>query len=244
MKMMLAVQFALVTVLMYACFCSAYKVTGPAETPLEQRDSPNTEIQPQESIGKRFFIHRGPPGPRGPPGSPGHSGLRGSPGSQGPPGPKGPAGPQGPPGDMELNWKQCVIKTLDEEKDIGLIMECTFEKLSDDTALQVYSNGVLGIFNCNSCCKRWYFTFNGQECRAPAPIAGLVYMRTGAYPNAVKEPLRVRTIEGACERIPRGNVTVGFWVGNCGGVYGDANARTGFGSVFRIFVEETPPPED
>ena len=69
-------------------------------------------------------------------------------------------------------------------------------------------------------------------------------MRTGAYPNAVKEPLRVRTIEGACERIPRGNVTVGFWVGNCGGVYGDANARTGFGSVFRIFVEETPPPED
>ena len=44
MKMMLAVQFALVTVLMYACFCSAYKVTGPAETPLEQRDSPNTEV--------------------------------------------------------------------------------------------------------------------------------------------------------------------------------------------------------
>ena len=83
---------------------------------------PFFQIQPQESIGKRFFIHRGPPGPRGPPGSPGHSGLRGSPGSQGPPGPKGPAGPQGPPGDMELNWKQCVIKTLDEEKDIGLIM--------------------------------------------------------------------------------------------------------------------------
>ena len=68
-------------------------------------------------------------------------------------------------------------------------------------------------------------------------------MRTGAHPNTVKEPLRVRTIEGACEAIPSGKVKVGFWVDNCHG-YGDANARTGFNTVFRIFVEEMSPPQN
>ena len=43
LKMTLTVQFSLVTVLLYACFCSASKVTGP-ETPLEQSDSHNTKV--------------------------------------------------------------------------------------------------------------------------------------------------------------------------------------------------------
>ena len=43
LKMTLTVQFTLVTVLLYACFCSASTVTGP-ETPLEQSDSHNTEV--------------------------------------------------------------------------------------------------------------------------------------------------------------------------------------------------------
>lgn len=249
--MTLTVQFSLVTVLLYACFCSASKVTGP-ETPLEQSDSHNTKIQQQESLRKRFFFHlpRGPQGPRGhrgspgPPGKtgqPGKAGPQGSPGPQGRPGPEGPAGPQGPP--MESNWKQCVYKDLDQEKDIGLIVECFFKKRSNDTGLHVYFNGVLSLYNCNKCCKRWHFTFNGKECDAPAAIDGIVYMRSGASPNAVNELLRVRTIEGACETIPSGNVTVGFWVGNCLG-YGDADARTGFKSVSRIFVEELPPPQN
>ena len=41
--MTLTVQFSLVTVLLYACFCFASKVTGP-ETPLEQSDSHNTKV--------------------------------------------------------------------------------------------------------------------------------------------------------------------------------------------------------
>ena len=42
---MLPVQYALVTVLLFPCFCSAYKVTGP-EIPIEQDNplSDNTEI--------------------------------------------------------------------------------------------------------------------------------------------------------------------------------------------------------
>ena len=50
-------------------------------------------------------------------------------------------------------------------------------------------------------------------------------MRTGAEPNALKELLRVRHIEGLCENIPKGEVKVGFWVGNCRG-WSDADART------------------
>ena len=125
---------------------------------------------------------------------------------------------------------------------LQILQECNFKKNSDDTSLRVFYNGVLSIFNCNDCCKRWYFTFNGAECSAPLPIDGVVYMRTGAEPNALKELLRVRHIEGVCENIPKGEVKVGFWVGNCRG-WGDADARTAWNSVARIYVEEMPPPQ-
>ena len=68
-------------------------------------------------------------------------------------------------------------------------------------------------------------------------------MRTGASPNAVKELLRVREIEGACGNIPKGKVRVGFWVGDCAGYDAEAHARTGFRSTSRIYVEEIPPPQ-
>ena len=43
LKMMLAVQLALVTVLLFGCFCSAYEVTG-TENPLAQRNFNNKEV--------------------------------------------------------------------------------------------------------------------------------------------------------------------------------------------------------
>lgn len=234
---MLAVQFALVTVLVCACFCSASMVTGP-EIPLEQSDSHNAG---EESLSKRFFIrgppghpgpkgHPGHPGPPGRPGQPGNVGPQGSPGPQGQPGPEGPAGPPGPA--LERYWKQCVYKGRNQEKDTGVIVECFFMKRSDDTGLHVYFNGVVSLFKCKKCCKRLHFTFNGKECDAPAAIDGLVFMRRG----------RVRTIEGACETIPSGKVTVGLAVGNCNG-FSQSKARTGSNSVSRIFVEELPPPQ-
>ena len=51
---------------------------------------------------------------------------------------------------------------------------------------------------------------------------------------------RVRHIEGVCEKIHKGTVRVGFWVGNCAG-YGSADADTGWNSASRIYVEEVPP---
>ena len=51
-----------------------------------------------------------------------------------------------------------------------------------------------------------------------------------------------RHIEGVCEKLRKGTLRVGFWVGNCAG-YGSANAFTGWNSVSRIYVEEIPPPQ-
>ena len=118
--------------------------------------------------------------------------------------------------------------------------ECAFKKMSDNTGLRVFWNGNLRIYNCNYCCRRWYFTFNGTECSAPAAIDGIVYMALG---DSRRQDLhRVRQIEGVCEKVHKGTVRVGFWVGNCAGVK-SADALTGWRSVSRIYVEEVPPPQ-
>ena len=117
----------------------------------------------------------------------------------------------------------------------NFLQDCVFTKNVSDTALHVYWTGVLRIYHCNNCCKRWYFTFNGAECSAPLPIDGVVYMATGGNKNLN----RVRHIEGHCNNIHKGKVRVGFWIGNCPG-YGNADGETGWNSVSRIFVEEVP----
>ena len=49
-------------------------------------------------------------------------------------------------------------------------------------------------------------------------------------------------MEGICDKIHKGTVRVGFWVGNSAG-YKSADAYTGWNSVSRIYVEEVPPPQ-
>ncbi|KAL9975711.1 hypothetical protein ACROYT_G012902 [Oculina patagonica] len=192
---------------------------------------------------------QGSPGKTGPQGSPGingKDGSKGDSGAQGPPGQKGQRGESGtsgmpgtPVGAMPYkNWKECAWNNLDDSKDHGLIKDCMFTKNFSDTALYVSWTGVLRIYDCNMCCKRWYFTFNGAECAAPLPIDGIVFMRTGKN----KDLHRVRHIEGHCNNIHKGKVRVGFWVGNCKG-YGNVDAHTGWNSVSRIFVEEVPKPQ-
>ena len=114
-----------------------------------------------------------------------------------------------------------------------------FVKRNSSTALRVYYGGALRIMNCDACCKRWYFTFNGAECRSPMAIDGVFYILKGVNHEEI---LRHRHIEGHCLNIPKGNVRVGFWVGNCSG-YGDADAHSRWNSVSRIYVEEVPAPQ-
>ena len=48
-------------------------------------------------------------------------GPRGDQGYDGKPGSQGLPGPQGPPGTLTSNWKQCVWKNINDEKDTGLL---------------------------------------------------------------------------------------------------------------------------
>ena len=68
----------------------------------------------------------------------------------------------------------------------------------------------------------------------------MVYMVHGD--GGKKDLHRPRHIEGVCDKIHKGFVRVGFWVGNCAGKK-SADAVTGWNSVSRIYVEEVSPPQ-
>ena len=120
--------------------------------------------------------------------------------------------------------------------------ECIFNKKSDKTALRVFWNGDFRVYNCYRCCSRWYFTFNGAECSTPSAIDGIFIVWNDK--NFVGNPHRPRHIEGICEKLRKGPVRVGFWVGKCVGTgYTGGDAATGFHSVSRIYVEEVSPPQ-
>ena len=123
---------------------------------------------------------------------------------------------------------------------LSFLQDCSFTKNFPDTSLHVYWTGDFRLRNCNNCCKRWYFTFNGTECSGPLPIDGILYMWKG---SGTLNPHRVRHIEGHCNNIHRGKVQVGFWVGNCTGYSGSYDAYTGYISVSRIFIEEVSKPQ-
>ena len=55
------------------------------------------------------------------------------------------------------------------------------------------------------------------------------------------EANRHRQIEGFCENLPAGIVTVAAVVGNCRGSYGWADRDSGWNSVSRLMIEEYPP---
>ena len=105
-----------------------------------------------------------------------------------------------------------------------------------ETSLHVYFAGNLRIYNCNDCCSRWYFKFNGAECSAPGKIDGAFYMASGAGKNLHRH----RHIEGHCNNIHKGKVRVGFWVGSCNNGHKLTDADTGWTTMSRIFIEEVP----
>ncbi|KAK3746393.1 hypothetical protein QZH41_018204 [Actinostola sp. cb2023] len=85
------------------------------------------------------------------------------------------------------------------------------------------------------------FAANGAECR-PIRIDGVVYLWKG---KITQNHQRVRHIEGHCSNIDKGQVRVGFRVGNCQGYGGtDVNVNTGRNSASRLFIEEVPAPQN
>ena len=116
-----------------------------------------------------------------------------------------------------------------------LFQECSFNKLHDNTALKVSYQGNV-LVHANRGCNRWYFKFNGNECSGPLSIDSVVYNR---WAGGISTIHRNHFIEGYCENLARGTVSVELWVGRCSGYEG--NAYTGWNSVSRIMIEEVPP---
>ena len=67
-------------------------------------------------------------------------------------------------------------------------------------------------------------------------IEGIVY----GYP-ANDNAHRHRQIEGYCENIPAGQVTIRFYIGKCGKFSTTYDGSTGWNSVSRIMIAEVPP---
>lgn len=175
---------------------------------------------------------QGPPGQAGTPGTPGTPGTAGTPGAPGIPG----------CAESPRRWKQCAwtYGVSRDDKDNGLVHECNFVKLRDDSYLRVVYMGNLRIRGCSNCCKRWYFTFNSTECQNPAAIDGAVYQSIDL--NDDLNMHRPANIEGYCGAMPAGEVQVGFNVGNCGGGYSAGDAYTSWNQANRIIIEEVDPP--
>jgi len=173
-------------------------------------------------------------GRNGLPGRDGRDGAKGEKGLAGPPGPRGVKGEAGTSGQDadHRNWKQCAWRSVDS-RDIGLIKDCQFTKTKDDTALRVVYQGNFYI-RCNTCCKRWFITFNGAECSGPLPIDAVWWIRTIDQGNH-----KSGSIEGYCENIHKGKIRVGINIGNCPS-YGNADGHTGWNSVSRLIIEEVP----
>ena len=112
--------------------------------------------------------------------------------------------------------------------------DCQFIKIKDNTTLHVVFQGNIYLGSCNTCCKRWFITFNGAECSGPLPIDAALWIR-----NSNIDDHRHGAIEGYCDNIGKGNIRVGINIGNCPG-YGNSDGHTGWKSVSRLIIEEVP----
>lgn len=197
-------------------------------TTLSSSKNPSTCLQGSPGLPGRNG-HNGLPGRDGRDGAKGEKGAAGKPGLRGD---KGNVGPKGSDTDHR-NWKQCVWRSADG-RDVGLVKDCTFDKTSDDTALRVVYQGNIHLTGCSSCCKRWFITFNGAECKGPLPIDAVVWIS-----NKNSNDHRPGAIEGYCVNIHKGKVRVGINIGNCP-TYGNSDGYTGWNSVSRLIIEEVP----
>lgn len=89
--------------------------------------------------------------------------------------------------------------------------ECVFNKQSESTVLHVTFEGSMRVGFCNSCCKRWFFAFDGLECQT----ANIEARLQGIKVFAGMEYRHVR-LEGYCA-LPAGEVAVELWVEDCVG---------------------------
>ena len=94
------------------------------------------------------------------------------------------------------------------------------------------------IIGCvGGCCRRYYITINGIECTSPATIDTRVFATGNVNRHSPG------TLDGFCNNVPSGHVSVSVWLGRCyshlQNSHGDA--YTGWETVSRLIIEEVPP---
>ena len=92
--------------------------------------------------------------------------------------------------------------------------------------------GYLRLLGCNTCCKRWFITFNGAECTGPLPIDAVVWNA-----KSDQDIHRLGFIKDYCNNIHKGRIRVGINIGNCAG-YGNPKGQTGWNSVSRLVIKK------
>ena len=107
--------------------------------------------------------------------------------------------------------------------------------------MKVVASSDMRIYGCNDCCKRWFITFDGQECSTVA-IDGIVFMEFGAGTRH-KNLHRPRVIRGHCRIDKQGAVNVALNVGKCKHRPKNVDAYTGWESSTRIYIEEVVAPQ-
>ncbi|CAB4015795.1 Hypothetical predicted protein, partial [Paramuricea clavata] len=134
--------------------------------------------------------------------------------------------------------KQCSFKNLNDGRDKGQIQTCDFQKAHTNSALRVTYQGDLRLVTCSNgkCCRRWFITINGKECSSPAPIDAVIHSGKRVNDLSLHRP---GTLDGFCNNIPKGKVTVGLSVGKCNNWSHDVgDAYTCWNSVCRLIIEE------
>lgn len=77
---------------------------------------------------------------------------------------------------LKTSTTRISISSFDRSFIYLLIYHFSRTALYSATALKVEFNGDFRICCCLDCCKRWYFTFNGVECKSPLAIGGLQHI--------------------------------------------------------------------
>ena len=97
-----------------------------------------------------------------------------------------------------------------------------------------FSSNLRTAGGAGSCC-RWALRVNGAQCQVP--VNGNVYIDpAGNYHQH-------HTINGICDNVPAGNVTVESYIELCPG-YGGADCYTGWNSMTALIVREVPVSEN
>ncbi|XP_013417801.1 uncharacterized protein LOC106178942 [Lingula anatina] len=120
---------------------------------------------------------------------------------------------------------------------VGTLYTVMYSKKSGASWLKVLWSGNAQEIKAINGCSRWYFTFNDNECSNPGEIESIKFNRYYESDKVVyyNSPF---TVQGTCQGISAGDVTVALKVGSCT-YYLAQETLTSWGTKTSLMIEET-----